>query len=196
MWDIEDNLYYPHSQKDKIPFTKTDINIALDWIIHNVSFNIPKHHMSYETHCSKGCGSLGSILTPWHSLTCTKSKGLWVFLHSNRLRMQLPRTLYLAAEHLSHWAIAACQHLPFRLWTVVNRCFCKLLLLIAYLFLSCFIWANLNCIFLNVQLMKIIIILSLFQPILFTMCVGNEAFYGGLYLLHFTEGPLGEHSLV
>ncbi|KAK8770737.1 hypothetical protein V5799_012800 [Amblyomma americanum] len=22
------------------------------------------------------------------------------------------------------------------------------------------------------------------------MCVGNEAFYGGLYLLHFTEGPL------
>ncbi|XP_050025335.1 CDP-diacylglycerol--inositol 3-phosphatidyltransferase [Dermacentor andersoni] len=28
------------------------------------------------------------------------------------------------------------------------------------------------------------------KPILFTMCVGNEAFYGGLYLLHFTEGPL------
>lgn len=28
------------------------------------------------------------------------------------------------------------------------------------------------------------------KPILFTMCVANEAFYGGLYLLHFTEGPV------
>lgn len=28
------------------------------------------------------------------------------------------------------------------------------------------------------------------KPVLFTMCVGNEAFYGGLYLLHFTEGPI------
>ncbi|CAN7985948.1 unnamed protein product [Ixodes hexagonus] len=27
------------------------------------------------------------------------------------------------------------------------------------------------------------------KPVLFTMCVGNEAFYGGLYLLHFTPGP-------
>uniref|UniRef100_A0A1S4LEG0 CDP-diacylglycerol--inositol 3-phosphatidyltransferase n=1 Tax=Ixodes scapularis TaxID=6945 RepID=A0A1S4LEG0_IXOSC len=27
------------------------------------------------------------------------------------------------------------------------------------------------------------------KPVLFTMCVGNEAFYGGLYLLHFTQGP-------
>lgn len=29
------------------------------------------------------------------------------------------------------------------------------------------------------------------KPILFFMCAGNEAFYAALYLLHFTEGPIG-----
>lgn len=27
------------------------------------------------------------------------------------------------------------------------------------------------------------------KPVLFTFCAANEAFYGGLYLLYFTEGP-------
>jgi CDP-diacylglycerol--inositol 3-phosphatidyltransferase len=27
------------------------------------------------------------------------------------------------------------------------------------------------------------------KPILFSFCAANESFYGGLYLLHFTEGP-------
>jgi hypothetical protein len=29
------------------------------------------------------------------------------------------------------------------------------------------------------------------RPVLFFMCAGNEAFYAALYLLHFTEGPVG-----
>ena len=29
------------------------------------------------------------------------------------------------------------------------------------------------------------------RPVLFAMCFGNEAFFASLYLLHFTEGPLG-----
>jgi hypothetical protein len=29
------------------------------------------------------------------------------------------------------------------------------------------------------------------KPVLFFMCAGNEAFYAALYLLHFTEGPIG-----
>jgi hypothetical protein len=29
------------------------------------------------------------------------------------------------------------------------------------------------------------------KPVLFFMCAGNEAFYAALYLLHFTEGPVG-----
>lgn len=29
------------------------------------------------------------------------------------------------------------------------------------------------------------------KPVLFTMCAGNELFYCSLYLLYFTEGPLG-----
>lgn len=28
------------------------------------------------------------------------------------------------------------------------------------------------------------------RMVLFFMCAGNEAFYAGLYLLHFTEGPI------
>ena len=31
-----------------------------------------------------------------------------------------------------------------------------------------------------------------FQPFLFVMCSGNELFFAMLYLLHFTEGPLGK----
>lgn len=29
--------------------------------------------------------------------------------------------------------------------------------------------------------------------VLFFMCAGNEAFYAGLYLLHFTEGPIRKY---
>lgn len=31
------------------------------------------------------------------------------------------------------------------------------------------------------------------RTVLFIMCAGNEAFYAGLYLLHFTEGPICEY---
>lgn len=31
------------------------------------------------------------------------------------------------------------------------------------------------------------------RMVLFFMCAGNEAFYAGLYLLHFTEGPICKH---
>jgi CDP-diacylglycerol--inositol 3-phosphatidyltransferase len=33
------------------------------------------------------------------------------------------------------------------------------------------------------------------KPVLFFMCAGNEAFYAALYLLHFTEGPIGMFSI-
>lgn len=32
------------------------------------------------------------------------------------------------------------------------------------------------------------------RTVLFFMCAGNEAFYAGLYLLHFTEGPICEYQ--
>lgn len=34
------------------------------------------------------------------------------------------------------------------------------------------------------------------RTVLFFMCAGNEAFYAGLYLLHFTEGPICEYQKI
>lgn len=34
------------------------------------------------------------------------------------------------------------------------------------------------------------------KPVLFTFCAANEIFYAGLYLLHFTEGPIGRFTLI
>jgi len=33
------------------------------------------------------------------------------------------------------------------------------------------------------------------RTVLFCMCAGNELFYASLYLLHFTAGPTGIHTI-
>lgn len=46
--------------------------------------------------------------------------------------------------------------------------------------------------FIDLSSNKIMSIYYSNKVVLFSMCAGNEAFYATLYLMHFTQGPIGK----